>query len=54
MWPVDPLILYYQPGFPYYPERCPKKETFLVKVPLFEPSSNFAAFYIVKRKTAQT
>ena len=28
IWPVDPLILSYQLGVPYCPERCPKKETF--------------------------
>ena len=33
-WQPDSLILSYQLGFPYYPERCPKKETFLVKAPL--------------------
>jgi hypothetical protein len=27
-WPVDPLILSYQLGVSYCPERCPKKETF--------------------------
>ena len=42
IWPVDSLILSYQVGVPYYPEQCPKKETFLVKAPLFEPLSNFA------------
>ncbi len=42
IWPVDSLILSYQVGVPYYSERCPKKETFLVKAPLFEPLSNFA------------
>jgi hypothetical protein len=35
IWRVDSLILSYQLGVPYYPERCPKKETFLVKAPLF-------------------
>jgi hypothetical protein len=42
IWPLDSLILSYQVGVPYYPERCPKKETFLVKAPLFEPLSHFA------------
>ena len=42
IWPLDSLILSYQVGVPYYPERCPKKETFLVKAPLFEALSNFA------------
>jgi hypothetical protein len=27
------MILCHQLGAPYYPERCPKKETFLVKAP---------------------
>jgi hypothetical protein len=31
IWPVDSLILSYQLGVPYWSERCPKKETFLVK-----------------------
>ena len=44
---ADPFLV------PYYPERCPKKETFLVKAPLFEPLSNFAASCVVKRKTSQ-
>jgi len=52
-WQPDSLILSYQLGVPYYPERCPKKETFLVKAPLFEPLSNFAASCVVKRKTSQ-
>ena len=42
IWPVDSLIPSYQLGVPYYPERCPKKETFLVKALLFERLSNFA------------
>ena len=53
IWPVDSLILSYQLGVLYYPERCPKKETFLVKAPLFESLSNFALFYIVKEKISQ-
>jgi hypothetical protein len=50
IWPVDSLILSYRLGVPNYPERCPKKETFLFKAPLFEPLSNFAAAEIVKRE----
>ena len=53
IWPVDSLILSYQVGVPYYPERCPKKETFLVEAPLFEPLSNSAMFQTVKRKISQ-
>lgn len=53
IWLVDSLILSYQLGVPYYPERCPKKNTFLVKAPLFERLSNFARFQIVKRKISQ-
>jgi hypothetical protein len=34
--PVGSLILSYQLSVLHYPERCPKKETFLVKAPLFE------------------
>src|SRR6516225_6027816 len=33
--PVDSLILSYQLDVPYHPERCPKKDTFLVEAPLF-------------------
>ena len=44
IWAVDSLTPSYQLGVPYYPERCPKKETFLVEAPLFEPLSNSAPF----------
>jgi len=50
IWQVNSLILSYQLGVPFYPERCPKKETYLVKAPLFAPLSNLAALQIVKRK----
>ena len=43
IWPIDSLILSYQLGVPYYSKRCPKKETFLVKAPLFAALSNFAS-----------
>jgi hypothetical protein len=50
IWPVDSPILSCQSGAPNNPERCPKKDTFLVKAPLFERLSNFALFQTVKRK----
>jgi len=50
IWPVDSLILSCQSGVPNNPERCPKKDTFLVKAPLFERLSNCALFQTVKRK----
>ena len=53
IWLLDSLILSYQIGVPYYSERFPKKGTFLVKAPLFEPLSNSAMFQTVKRKISQ-
>jgi hypothetical protein len=32
IWPVDSLILSYQLSVPYYSERCPKKETFWLRL----------------------
>ena len=32
IWLVDSLILSYQLGVPYYSERCPKKETFWLRL----------------------
>ena len=51
--PVDSLILSYQLDVPCHPERCPKKDTFWSRPPLFEWLSNFVLFQIVKRKISQ-